>query len=102
MVHSGRRALVSARKSPGARDMKLELQNGKILKNPTAPQIEDALRSLDYDPDQPGVILKKNTSTSMRVAQVEDMGELMYVLEYREGDHCCSYQNPAMKQVIEA
>jgi hypothetical protein len=67
--------------------MRLSLEDGTTLMDPTAAQIADALRTLNWLEDNSFAILEKSDdSTYLQTAQMDepDLKEPRFVLEYQD------------------
>jgi hypothetical protein len=88
--------------------MRLTLEIGTVLNNPTAAQIDKALRSLNWLEDNSFAVLAVEDWTYMQTAEEDnpDYQEPYFVLEYQEGsleEHYHAVDGPlTLEQVIEA
>lgn len=67
--------------------MRLELENGTTIDEPTAAQIAQALGSLNAQKDNSFAILQRADQTYVQTAQLDDpdQAEPHFALEYQEG-----------------
>ena len=75
--------------------MRLTLEDGTVLTDPTPAQIADALRSLNWQKDNSFAILEKSDdSTYLQTAQMDDpeLKEPRFVLEYQDGSLARHYE----------
>ncbi len=67
--------------------MRLTLENGTVIDNPTAAQIDAAVRSLNWREDNAFAILEQSEWTFMQTAQNDDPERQVpvFFLDYQEG-----------------
>jgi hypothetical protein len=88
--------------------MLLKLEDGTTINKPTAVQIDEALRTLDWRSDNSFAILERAEWFYLQTAQedVAEQQESFYFLEYQEGsldEHYGAVDGPiTLDRVIEA
>ncbi len=88
--------------------MRLTLENGTVIDNPSAAQIDEALRSLDWMEENAFAILELAEWTYMQTAQDDDpeQQERVFVLDHQEGSLKKHYhavdEQIALERVIDA
>src|SRR5437660_444898 len=88
--------------------MRLTLENGTVIDNPTAAQIDAALRSLNWLEENAFAVLAVQDWTYMQTAQDDDpdQQEPVFLLEYQEDSlekHYHAVDEPlSVERVIEA
>ena len=69
--------------------MNLELENGKSIPNPTAPQIEEALKTVENQKNS-FLILERDSNQFMQIAPHQDNG---FYIEYHNGSEAKHYKS---------